>query len=70
MTMASTLPEPQIQQSVNPYKARFWDRIAPKYAKSRIGDMAGYDKTIDRTLDLLATGNTVVELGCGTGPRR
>lgn len=47
--------------------ARFWDRTSRKYAKSRISDQAGYERTLDRTRALLGSGDKVLELGCGTG---
>ncbi|MBV1695510.1 MAG: methyltransferase domain-containing protein [Hyphomicrobiales bacterium] len=47
--------------------ARFWDRIARKYARDPIKDMVGYERTIERTGALLGTGDTVLEIGCGTG---
>lgn len=47
--------------------ARFWDRIAPKYASDPIKDMAGYERTIARTRDWLSPSHSVLELGCGTG---
>lgn len=47
--------------------ARFWDRISPKYAKARIADQAGYERTLDRTRALLGPDDRVLELGCGTG---
>lgn len=47
--------------------ARFWDRIARKYASDPIRDMAGYERTLDRTRKLLRSSDAVLELGCGTG---
>lgn len=47
--------------------ARFWDRIAPKYAKSPIADPAAYEYTLDRTRSYLKATDNVLELGCGTG---
>lgn len=47
--------------------ARFWDKAARKYAKSPIADMAGFDRTLARTRELLPPGARVLELGCGTG---
>ena len=47
--------------------ARFWDRIATKYAADTIADMAGYERTLARTRDFLDGGQTAFEFGCGTG---
>ena len=47
--------------------AKFWDGIAPKYAKSPIKDVAAYDYTLGRTRSYLKTTDEVLELGCGTG---
>ena len=50
-----------------PRKARFWDRIARKYAADPIADMAGYEATLARVQGLLSTEQDVLEIGCGTG---
>lgn len=47
--------------------AAFWDKIAPKYARSPIKDMAAYEYTLDRTRSYLRPTDKVLELGCGTG---
>ncbi len=47
--------------------AHFWDRAARKYAKSKIADQGGYERTIERTRALLKPDDRVLELGCGTG---
>jgi len=47
--------------------ARFWDRASEKYAKSKIKDEAGYERTLSRTDALLKPDDRVLELGCGTG---
>jgi ubiquinone/menaquinone biosynthesis C-methylase UbiE len=47
--------------------ARFWDRSAKSYARSRISDQAGYERTLARTGALLKPDDSVLELGCGTG---
>lgn len=46
---------------------RFWDRIARKYAADPIADMAGYERTLERTRHYLKSDDTVFEFGCGTG---
>ena len=51
----------------NAADARFWDRIARKYAADPIKDLDGYARTVDRTRDYLRGTDTVLELGCGTG---
>lgn len=48
-------------------KARFWDRIAPKYAADPIADLAGYEATLRRVQGLLSPQHDVLEIGCGTG---
>ncbi len=47
--------------------ARFWDRIARKYATDPIKDTEGYEKTLARVGDYLEADHKVLELGCGTG---
>lgn len=48
-------------------KARFWNRIAHKYANDPIADLAGYERTVQRVQALLSTEHEVLEIGCGTG---
>jgi ubiquinone/menaquinone biosynthesis C-methylase UbiE len=45
----------------------FWDRIARKYAADPIADMAGYERTLERTRHYLQSDHIVFEFGCGTG---
>jgi ubiquinone/menaquinone biosynthesis C-methylase UbiE len=47
--------------------ARFWDRIARKYAADPISDMAGYERTLARTSQYLERDDVAFEFGCGTG---
>jgi len=47
--------------------AAFWDKAAPKYAKSPIADQAAYEYTLERTRSYLKPTDHVLELGCGTG---
>jgi ubiquinone/menaquinone biosynthesis C-methylase UbiE len=47
--------------------ARFWDRIASKYAADPVSDMEGYERSLDRTRDHLQGDETAFEFGCGTG---
>lgn len=46
---------------------KFWDAAASKYAKSKIGDEAGYKRSVARTRDFLSLESKVLELACGTG---
>lgn len=48
-------------------KARFWNRIARKYAADPIADMPGYEATLRRVQGLLTAEMNVLEIGCGTG---
>ena len=47
--------------------AAFWDKIAPRYAKSPISNPDAYEKTLERTVQHLNQSDSVLELGCGTG---
>lgn len=47
--------------------AKFWDRSARKYAREPIADPAGYEHSLQRTLQVLNREDRVLELGCGTG---
>ena len=47
--------------------AAFWDRIAPKYAKSKISNPDAYEETLARTRTYLGPETHALELGCGTG---
>jgi ubiquinone/menaquinone biosynthesis C-methylase UbiE len=47
--------------------ARFWDRIARKYAADPIADVPGYQRTLERTRHYIGSGDLVFEFGCGTG---
>jgi ubiquinone/menaquinone biosynthesis C-methylase UbiE len=48
-------------------QARFWNRIARRYARDPVADVAGYEATLARVRALLGTDRSVLELGCGTG---
>lgn len=47
--------------------ARFWDRIARKYAADPIADQAGYERSLEATRGYLKPEHVVFEFGCGTG---
>jgi ubiquinone/menaquinone biosynthesis C-methylase UbiE len=47
--------------------ARFWDRIAEKYAQSPVRAPDAYEATLARMRAHLRPGDRVLELGCGTG---
>lgn len=47
--------------------ARFWDKVSRKYAKAKISDQAGYERTVARARALFGPDDRVLELGCGTG---
>lgn len=46
---------------------KFWNKVAPKYAKSPIKNEAAYVQKIERTKNYLTPESRVLELGCGTG---
>lgn len=53
--------------TARPGDARFWDRFARRYAAASIKDMAGYERTLARTAELIRGAAQVLEIGCGTG---
>jgi len=47
--------------------ARFWNRIAKRYARMRVPDEAAYRRKLEETRAFLGPDMRVLELGCGTG---
>lgn len=47
--------------------ARFWDRIAKRYARTPIADVAAYEKKLEITRQYFDKDSNVLEFGCGTG---
>ncbi|WP_369960272.1 class I SAM-dependent methyltransferase [Pseudomonas benzenivorans] len=45
----------------------FWDKSAPRYAKSPVRDEANYQKKLAITQDYFRPDWSVLEFGCGTG---
>lgn len=57
-----------IQSVVNMNQAaKFWDRIAARYAKQPIADEAAYRKKLEVTRKYFQPDMEVLEFGCGTG---
>lgn len=48
-------------------EARFWDRMANRYAKSPIADPVAYEEKLRLTQERLSPEMRVLEVGCGTG---
>ncbi len=46
--------------------ARFWNKVARKYAAAAIADMPAYEHTLQRVRQRLLPTDRVLELGCGT----
>ena len=47
--------------------ARFWDRIAERYARKPVADEAAYQKKLDVSRRYFRPDMEVMEFGCGTG---
>ena len=47
--------------------AKFWDKIAKRYAKQPIADEAAYQKKLQVMREYFQPDMEVLELGCGTG---
>jgi ubiquinone/menaquinone biosynthesis C-methylase UbiE len=48
-------------------QARFWDRLAKRYAKKPVADEATYQRKLQITRDHLSPAMEILEFGCGTG---
>ncbi|WP_421786503.1 class I SAM-dependent methyltransferase [Hyphobacterium sp.] len=48
-------------------KAKFWDRIAEKYAAQPVADEDAYQRKLAMTRALFADDFEIAEIGCGTG---
>ena len=46
---------------------KFWDRIAPRYARMPIRNADDYQATLEKTRGYLRPEDTGLEIGCGTG---
>ena len=60
-------PFNEINDDVMNASAKFWDKVAEKYAKQPIADEAAYQKKLAVTRDYLRPDMEVLEIGCGTG---
>ncbi|MEM6782101.1 MAG: methyltransferase domain-containing protein [Pseudomonadota bacterium] len=49
------------------HSAKFWNKIAPKYAAKPIADEQAYQKKLEITREYLKPDMEVLEIGCGTG---
>ena len=47
--------------------ARFWDRIAKRYARKAVTDQTAYETKLAKTDSYLQPDDRVLEIGCGTG---
>jgi len=47
--------------------AKFWNRMAARYAKSKIADIPSYERKLEVTRSYFTPDMEVLEIGCGTG---
>ncbi|MCM8556660.1 class I SAM-dependent methyltransferase [Sphingomicrobium sediminis] len=47
--------------------ARFWDKVAPRYARQPVRDERAYARKLDYISQLLNRHDKLLEIGCGTG---
>ena len=47
--------------------AKFWNKVADKYAAAPIRNQAAYEATLEQVRALASSDDDVLELGCGTG---
>ncbi|WP_350557641.1 class I SAM-dependent methyltransferase [Psychrobacter sp. CAL346-MNA-CIBAN-0220] len=46
---------------------KFWDKVADRYAKMSVSDMATYEKKLTETQSFFEPDMHILEFGCGTG---
>lgn len=63
--MEPSMPSPR--ETEDDVDAMFWNRTARSYSRSVIKDLAGYERTLSSTSDLVGVADRVLEFGCGTG---
>lgn len=64
---ATTLHEAQPGRTAPHQDARFWNRMAKRYAASAVKDEAAYEAKLAMTREFLTPEARVLEIGCGTG---
>ena len=47
--------------------SKFWDKIAPRYAKDKIKDFESYERKLKISQEYFSKEMNVLEIGCGTG---
>ena len=69
MTLTTTIDTDTADTPAMPAdpRAKFWDRIAARYAAKPIADLAAYERKLEITRNYLRPDMEVLELGCGTG---
>ncbi len=60
-------PFDEINEDVMNASAKFWDKVAKKYAKQPVADEAAYQKKLAVTRSYFRPDMEVLEIGCGTG---
>ncbi|WP_228025049.1 class I SAM-dependent methyltransferase [cf. Phormidesmis sp. LEGE 11477] len=60
-------PFDEINEDVMNASAKFWDKVAEKYAKQPIADEAAYQQKLAVTRNYFRPDMEVLEIGCGTG---
>ena len=65
--MSNDLTLPRSARSRPAPEARFWDRVAGRYAAKPVADEAAYRRKLAITRDLLRPHMRLLEIGCGTG---
>ena len=60
-------PFNEINEDVVNASAKFWDKVAEKYAKQPVADEAAYQQKLAVTRSYFRPDMEVLEIGCGTG---
>jgi ubiquinone/menaquinone biosynthesis C-methylase UbiE len=66
-TFEKDFDDAMIDQSSKSASPKFWDKVADKYSRQKIGDEESYQKKLEKSQSYFRPDMELLEFGCGTG---